>query len=280
MNNADWFRVEIRRRGFVGTPVELVVPGESTLKARYNPVEIRYSGQDEGLNMTIWPSEANAFLISILDQEFIEFLDAKQDEYLVVVYISENHTPGDGFTVSEIEWMGFIVPQDYQESYLAPPYDSQVSCTDQLGLLNDIVYDGPLERMTLLKLVGLCLQKTGLPVDIIYISIDLFEVGHALADNREALSQTYFDTNDFKDEDGEITLTYFEILEDILKNFKARLFQAGFNGPAWWIQRLPEWYFPQVPVVKARTDGTFADSLKMDPEDQFIEITCLSDALV
>ncbi len=94
-----------------------------------------------------------------------------------------------------IIWSGFMVSDQYSESYIAPPYDVSVLVTDGLGLLKTSNFEltGIVSR---LEAIRYCLDKIGLNIGYA-INIDLFET--RMTTNRSMLEQLYFNADALRD---------------------------------------------------------------------------------
>lgn len=261
-NNYKQQKIEIRQRGFTGQVRELIMPDENTIQASYNPFQWSLTSSDEEYSPTM-PGQATVSMITVKDQEFIEFLDAKNQEYLVVW----NLPPYRGY-------IGFINPQQYVEEYLAPPYISVLQSSDGLGLLQDIEVDAPKENMSYIRIIGLALQKTGLPVNEIYTVVDLFETRMQRGANDSPLDQTYYHMQYAYDENDNPRFTWFELLEYLLTPMGATIMQS--RGQWWVIRSFGEYFFRDPQVVRFNLEGMFSGAFALSYDDHFRQILCRS----
>lgn len=66
-------------------------------------------------------------------------------------------------------WSGYILQELYNEQYIAPPYDVEVTATDQLALLKDVRYaiDEDFSRKSILEIIKNALTPTGLELGFV-----------------------------------------------------------------------------------------------------------------
>jgi hypothetical protein len=191
-----------------------------------------------GTNVSLVPNSANedpiAIIISsqlnvsfiISDQEdydnFPDLLNFDETKYYVELVIN-----------SVIKWRGFLLNDYIQVPFTTGNQEVSINCIDGLSFLRYIYYDGDVNINSLIKqidIIGTCLSQ--LPFDdtifiydcCSYYADGMFDRGDAGAD--EPFSQTYQYRRDF------YKLDYYTILENIIKTFGCRLFQA--NGD-WYI---------------------------------------------
>ena len=191
-----------------------------------------------GTNVSLVPNATNedpiASIISaqlnvsfiISDQEdydnFPDLLNFDETKYYVELVIN-----------SVIKWRGFLLNDYIQVPFTTGNQEVSMNCIDGLSFLRYIYYDGDVNVNSLIKqidIIGTCLNA--LPFDDMifiyaccsYYADGMFDRGDAGAD--EPFSQTYQYNRDF------YQLDYYTILENIIKSFGCRLFQA--NGD-WYI---------------------------------------------
>jgi len=191
-----------------------------------------------GTNVSLVPNAANedpiAIIISsqlnvsfiISDQEdydnFPDLLNFDETKYYVELVIN-----------SIIKWRGFLLNDYIQVQFTTGNQEVSINCIDGLSFLRYIYYDGDVNVNSLIKLIDIIgTSLNQLPFDdtifiydcCSYYADGMFDRGDAGAD--EPFSQTYQYKRDF------YQLDYYTILENIIKTFGCRLFQA--NGD-WYI---------------------------------------------
>jgi len=191
-----------------------------------------------GTNVSLVPNAANedpiAIIISsqlnvsfiISDQEdydnFPDLLNFDETKYYVELVIN-----------AQIKWRGFLLNDYIQVPFTTGNQEVSINCIDGLSFLRYIYYDGDVNVNSLIKLIDIIgTSLNQLPFDdtifiydcCSYYADGMFDRGDAGAD--EPFSQTYQYKRDF------YKLDYYTILENIIKTFGCRLFQA--NGD-WYI---------------------------------------------
>ena len=217
--------VNIYGRDFAGASTEVKLIKESE-------VIINYPGDDRNLYHTIFGSQAK---IKMLSESNFQFLNLHSSD-------SRGHRV-DILKNDTLDWRGWILPDLFNEPYIAPPYPVEITARCGLGELKE--RDVPATMTKLLKGTSLVIDvdsfvnlytiigngllgiETSLPLN------DCINLHHTLdADsNDSALFDTYVDLSMYEG------MTYYEVFEDILKTFGARIYQQ--NGE-WWIVRVDE----------------------------------------
>jgi hypothetical protein len=228
-----------------------------------------------GTNVSLVPNSANedpiAIIISsqlnvsfiISDQEdydnFPDLLNFDETKYYVELVIN-----------AQIKWRGFLLNDYIQVPFTTGNQEVSINCIDGLSFLRYIYYDGDVNVNSLIKqidIIGTSLNQ--LPFDdtifiydcCSYYADGMFDRGDAGGD--EPFSQTYQYNRDF------YKLDYYTILENIIKSFGCRLFQA--NGD-WYIlpmnQQADTIYYTRyvvdnVPSVSG--NGTLTNTINIQP---------------
>lgn len=130
-------------------------------------------------------------------------------------------------------WSGFIQPESYQEPYVNPPYDVEITATDGLGLLGNYTFKttdlagriANSAHLSRFDVIDGCINKLGLALDY-DIAVDLFEQNMS-AGNESMLHQNYFNGFIFNNEKCD------KIIEQLLP-FGATLTQ---HNNKWLIRR-------------------------------------------
>ena len=131
-----------------------------------------------------------------------------------------------------LRWCGYLVPEEYQEPMIAPPFDITLRAVDGIGTLKN--FDFPIlidnGRASLLTTILACLDKLDLDINIgvnIGISHES-ETGCVLA-------YTYIDASAFYNDSGE-PLKCDEVITLILTSFDPNIYLTQRNG-VWLIER-------------------------------------------
>ncbi len=207
------YRIDILQRDYADTVEE--VNGGSV------PIIIDYQGETENKYKEVVASMATIKLISETNLQFEDLFLGDEREFLVKFYVDE----GSGFV---LEWTGYVLQQGHEEQYIHTPYEVTIIATDGLGDLGNYDYnEGDVVQgdKSLIQIISRCLVDTDMQLSIISC-IKRFEINHDQTSSDDPLAQTYFDSYFLNPK------TKKEVLEDVLKSFGARIFQAiGY----WWI---------------------------------------------
>ncbi len=130
-----------------------------------------------------------------------------------------------GFTENSIEndiiyWQGYLLPGTLSQSYIHPPYRIKLEATDGIADLENSKYISGNARLSLMRVISTCLQKTELKLNIKSYLND-YEDNTNNGDEYSPLSQIYIK------EEILIGLSFREILENILSIFGLYLRQAN-----------------------------------------------------
>ena len=190
---------------------------------------------------------------------FIDFLNFDETKYYVELVIN-----------NVIKWRGFLLNDYIQVPFTTGNQEVTMNCIDGLSFLRYIYYDSDVNTNSLIKLIdiiGTCLKA--LPFDDMifiyaccsYYADGMFDRGDAAGN--EPFSQTYQYKRDF------YKLDYYTILENIIKTFGCRLFQA--NGD-WYIlpmnQQADTIYYTRYVVANVPTlsgNGTLTNTINIQP---------------
>ncbi len=188
-------RVSILERNYTGDSSEMMLQGAA----------IEYNGSDTDLLVNVISSSLNVRVISQTNFQYIDLYSADAKKYQAIVTI-------DGSTY----WRGYIVPDMFNEPYVAPPYVSQIVATDGIKIIETNEFD-----LTGVKnqyqIIEHCLRKIYPDLLQVYFNegIDVFEENHDL--DVSPLLQTFVDCERYKDENC------YGVLTDILKLYDARI---------------------------------------------------------
>lgn len=194
------FRIEILKKSYAGEPI---------LKRLGSAPKLIQDKSDGGVCGT----SLELLMQSDADAELEELYTTDNRDFLVQEYMDD-----------VLIWSGYILPEIYQEAYIAAPYDIAITCSDQLGVLKSIDYV-PSGRKTILNILSDCLQHTGLVLG--------YEIISSLRPEGQAINETFFPVVTIND------LCYFdkncyEVVTEILTTINATLTQRGNR---WLIMR-------------------------------------------
>ncbi len=203
-------------------------------------------------------TQATLGLMSQTDKQFQELFTNEPKKYQVKYY--KDISGGSSFN---LEWIGFIVPQIYQESYLIPPYDVSVQATDGLIFLSNLVFlqddgqkfFGPIRALTLISII---LKKTNLSLPI-RCACNIFADAMNKTSADDPLDQAYVDVDTYYIATQQPTFDF--VLKCILKSLRARLIQSGGR---WNIFR-PEEMIGSFNYRDYDADGNYVTNGSFDP---------------
>ncbi len=128
-------------------------------------------------------------------------------------------------------FVGFLVPEQYSDPYIYPPFDIELEAVDGIGLLKNINFDlfGINKEIDIIDHI---LKKTGFEFDIA-IAVN---IQHELQSNsRPALEYTSINVNQFYSSDGEAPACY-DVLDKILGSYGNEIYLSRI-GEKWIIFR-------------------------------------------
>jgi hypothetical protein len=211
---------------------------------------------------TIISSELNvSFTISTEADyaNFLDLLDYDDTKYYIELVIE-----------GVVKWKGFLF-NDYAEvGFAGGTQQVAINAIDGLSLLRYSFFDGfenTNENVKLLDIIGTCLNKLQFKDTSFFYSLcsyyaeGMFDRGDAVGN--EPFSQTYQFKRDF------VGLDYYTVLDNIIKSFGCRLFQA--NGD-WYIlpmnQMATTLYYTRYVVEDTPTvsgSGIFVNNITIQP---------------
>jgi hypothetical protein len=115
-------------------------------------------------------------------------------------------------------WVGYILTEQYQETYKPAPNIVNFSASDGLGLLKDTIYTSDNTRKSLLAIINECLAFTGLGLAY-SIGISIKEVRQTT--NRSVLAEIFVDASVFS------TMKCYDVIDSILGQYNATITQDG-----------------------------------------------------
>lgn len=228
------YKVDILERGFSGAITEV--------KTGPRPFVLTYQGETEDKYKQIIASKATIQLVSETDFYFVDLFTGDERQFLVKFYIDD----GGGF---DLEWLGYLLQQGYEEDYIAAPYIVTVIATDGLADLDEVDYSDVGDK-TLLGIIAKCLEPTELGINI-RSGVNIFETTHAMTASDDPLIQTYFDTYFLTEKSNA------EVITEILKVFGARIYQSQAK---WWIIRIEDSSASALPYREFTTAGVYSSN--------------------
>ncbi len=92
-----------------------------------------------------------------LNNELVDFYTTDSKKHLFKLYIDET-----------LKWQGYALPERYSESYVAPPYDVEVTAADGLGILKSVDFDLT-GQYSISQIIKYILDKTQLYLDFEFL---------------------------------------------------------------------------------------------------------------
>ena len=181
------------------------------------PVIISQASQDNPFEGGIIGSEATITLVSKTNFQFEEFFYATNREYHVEIDF-------DGTNV----WNGYVVPDNYREPYIDPPYNVTLNALDGIGDLRNIPYEetGELDIRNFIEDVVAELNVAYDFIDYVLNSTTGFE--ETAATWSDAGNVT-FSKDRFVSESLAGYSTFYDVLDAVCKTFDARfLMDRGY----------------------------------------------------
>ena len=249
-------RVEIAEKDYSGTTSEMILTAD--------PIKLAYPGDDNDILKSIFGSELTLNIVSMTDFQYLEFHTSDARRYSIAVKV-------DGV----IDWQGWLLPDLFNEPYIAPPYVVSIKARCGIGELKEINCPQILDTtpdytinfkdvdfiepfMLIYRGLEQCSQITE-----IHENINLYPfTGETDADSPLMNTKIYLSEYANKN--------WYEAIEDILKAFNARLF---LSGGVWRIRRIWErettmrkWVFTQNngrTVLDSLTYDTFSPATKL-----------------
>ncbi|MBU2177550.1 MAG: hypothetical protein KJ556_20860 [Gammaproteobacteria bacterium] len=192
------------------------------LKCDHSPIQITFDTSSDCIFAPINGSRAVIKMIAITNFQFSNLYTADVRKYRVSLYISADDSSG----VGELEWRGFLHPEQRSTVYNQAPNMNTFIASDQLGYLKTLDWDRETPE-TELSALGTILNKTGLDFDL-YEAINVYEKEHNSTVADSPLDQTYFNPKVF---DG---MSYYDALHQLLFKYKAVIKQ---DRGVWTIYR-------------------------------------------
>lgn len=194
--------------------------GSSTeLKSMADPGEIYQPDNETNVFTPIRGSELRVNLLSETDFQLIDlFVTGNRDVKVVVTM--------DGSTF----WTGWLIPNQYNESYIAAPYPVTITARDGLGELKtfEFEYDTLLSPMAIM---GTVLNKLELDIPL-WESVNLYEDTYMVTTASDSpLNQCQYFSKNYKGENC------YDVLSDILTGLGSEIQQKDGE---WKVTRIKE----------------------------------------
>lgn len=221
----------------------------------------------------LFPFFVGDFNISILVDtwdEFIEFATANNKEYIGQLY---------NVDTSNTEWQGWLVPEEYEQPYIQPPFELGLKFSTGLGFLSDVeylddgdYYTGRDREITILANAMSSINPSDEPLNI-NVMISLVPVGASSLPQYSALYLSYTDQEKYINDDGTVW-SCLDVIRDILEPYGARL---SMSRDGWWVIRVRDYAhiiegYPVYYNVYTRA-GVYDSNSYLDVDDLVMEIT-------
>jgi hypothetical protein len=232
----------------------------------------------EAISVVLQPNSSEedpiaSIVSSELDISFIISTEADYVNFLTLLDYDDTKYYVELVLDGAVKWKGFLFNNYAQVGFNGGTQQVSLNAIDGLSLLRYSFFDGyenTNSNVKLLNIIGTCLNK--LPYKDMsffyslcsYYAEGMFDRGDSAGD--EPFSQTYQFKRDF------VGLDYYTVLENIMKSFGCRLFQA--NGD-WYIlpinQMATTLYYTRYVVEDVPTvsgTGTFNNNITIQPYAQ------------
>lgn len=189
-------RIEILEKDFSGTP---------QLKKLGSAPILHIDNADNGIVGT----SISILLQADVEGELNDIYTTDSKKFKVLLYRN-----------NLVVWSGFILQELYSEQYIAPPYDVEITATDQLALLKDVTYsiEGDYSRKSILEIIKNALAPTGLHLD--------FALQTSLAPSVQDIEGSFLAFARLNDA-AYAGMTCYDCLSEILSTANMQLVQIG-----------------------------------------------------
>jgi hypothetical protein len=208
------YEVEIYDVNYIGEPKEIEMGA--------NPMEGEFSNTSNGSFPTLIPSFLDLNLIATESFQLNEMYTDDEKALKVVMKM-------DGVVYGNY----FVIPDGTSESFIDPPYDVSVRCTDGLGILDGYNYPEVNGKASVLEVITKCLNQLGLEMSINTYS-DIHYSG--LSVGEDVFLNTIINQEQFAD-DKEVPMNCNKVLESLLSSWVCGLVQQGGD---WYLFRWPD----------------------------------------
>jgi hypothetical protein len=247
------YTLDVYKKNYEGTVTD-VIGGAS-------PAIIEYSDNGNDKYESIKGSKCSIELQSETNFQFLDFFSSDEREHRI-----------DLLKEGVLFWRGFILPDIYNEPFIAPKYFVSLTASDGLGTLKGYPYadannNAFIGERSFIDIIFDCLDKLECSLPVMSI-VDVYEAGMreatATTDTDPIISdplyQAKVNTANFKDEKG-VLMDCEKVLEYCLEAFGARIYQSGGK----WIIESIDAKRGELWAVNYNADRTFSSYQIIDP---------------
>ncbi|MBO5700379.1 MAG: hypothetical protein J6R57_03045 [Bacteroidales bacterium] len=185
------YRIEILKKDYQGAPIAKKMGVAPVLNIAQG------DGCIQGTSLT-FAVQAD------VDGELQEFYTTDNKKFQVLLYRN-----------GAIMWQGYLLPELYSETYVAPPYDVSLTATDQLATLKDIEYSREDEQVLLQSVLEYLLSHTQLSLPLSYHMQLSMSLGRPMLENVYINQSAYNGSN------------CYDVLNAILLSMNCQIMQLG-----------------------------------------------------
>lgn len=191
----NW-KIRVWEDGYTGAVIYRNVPAASPFLPKKDAAE------------TVRGTSLQFSIRAIADFEFIGLFTSDTKKYMVEQLDYTN----------TVVWVGYLLPEQYQETYKPAPNNISFTASDQMGLLKKATYTSAATRKNFLTIISECLANTGLLLGYT-ISLGISEVRQTA--DRSVLGEVYVDASIYN------KMSCYEVLESIIGQHNATITQDG-----------------------------------------------------
>jgi len=234
-------RIDIEERDYVGAVTEVCCGAK--------PFELEYHPSDDS---QITPSSATIELAVETEDMFEDIRIGYDRQFLLKKYKDITGT-GSSF---ELEWVGYIVTEFYEEPYIFEPYIITIKAIDGLGELQNKDFlamsgDEYFGNMSILQIITECLKKLPFQLNI-RSCVNIFETNMDQTVTDDPLNQTFIRAENFRGKKCDYVLT------SLLSPFvRAELFQSL---GVYWVRTKEQSIDTTLNYREFDKDGIFVDN--------------------
>lgn len=232
--------VNIKEDGYAGSVIDLDAVGR-------NWIQLKIGDNSSDLSIPILPGKLTVQFYVKTDFQTTEIGRSEIYSYQVEV-LDEN---------SDVIWVGWALPEEYNEAYQNTPYVATLIASDGLEELKSIPYTIQTGKVVLFTHILNCLNETNLDLPI-YESINIYSNGMTSANGDSPLKQAHVQYNSFLNISE--TPDSFAVLGSILQPFFARIYQ--YRG--WRIENILQKRSSYI-VREYDSTGAYVDNETFDP---------------
>jgi hypothetical protein len=239
--------VQLERLDYTGEPVVLTGQGDPAAVVELDyPEDTASPGHPLG---GVLRGSSLDIRINLLDGEDVRDLYSADERYIRVTY----------FIAGAQVWRGWLLPEQYEQAYVAPPVPLLLRATDGLGALAYQPFADPSGNhltgvWTVLRVVQHCLGL--LQTDILLAVRDRLLPTTAAQLSLGSLEQASVDVGGYVDDKG-APLLIGKVLRELLEGRGCRLYLSPITG-CWHWERLADLEVTPMPYRLYDLDGTTA----------------------